>query len=395
MRSRTIVAALAVPLMAAGTLAFSASAASAATWQDTSIQVNYLHATATNPAVPAVTADAAKGTITVRPAAATDKLSLNSHASRLVRGVTVTVSGGAITLGGTVGQPPANSPIPVFAVINDTSPSGAVLAQIIRITDDPVHGTLALGSVYTDTPGAITRSYQVGGVQFAEPYVVTKPAAAPALDPAPAYSFGYAGLPQGIVNSPAGTLTVAGSTAAPGTYSSLGVVATDQYGAHAASVYQLVVHAHPVYVPGNYGDEVNPFGNGFDVYRQHQAVNTMIIGWTATKADPATHFIMEKGTLPGTVRFEYAPNGVATGLCVSDPGFDAAGTGLKDGLVLRGANNGPWQQWYQLANGTLKNAATSLVISPNGTGAQLRGTVSASPWGGSVYTWTDYAHLPG
>ena len=60
--------------------------------------------------------------------------------------------------------------------INDTSPSGAVLAQVIRFTDDPVHGTLALGSVYTDTPGAITRSYQVGGVQFAEPYVVTMPA---------------------------------------------------------------------------------------------------------------------------------------------------------------------------------------------------------------------------
>jgi hypothetical protein len=62
------------------------------------------------------------------------------------------------------------------------------------------------------------------------------------------------------------------------------------------------------------------------------------------------------------------------------PGFDAAGTGLKDGLVLRSANNGPWQQWYPQANGTLRNAATGLVISPNGTGAQLRGT--------------DYAHLP-
>ena len=224
--------------------------------------------------------------------------------------------------------------------------------------------------------------------------MLTKPAGAAVLDPAPAYSFGYPGLPEGIVNSSAGTLTVAGSTAAPGTYSPLGVVATDQYGARAASVYQLVVHAHPVYVPGNYGNEVNPFGNGFDVYRQHQAVNTMIIGWTATKADPATHFIREQGTLAGAVRFEYAPNGVATGLCVSDPGFDAAGTGLKDGLVLRSANNGAWQQWYQQANGTLRNAATGLVISPNGSGAQLRGTASASPWGGSAYTWTDYAHLP-
>ena len=42
--------------------------------------------------------------------------------------------------------------------------------------------------------------------------------------------------------------------------------------------------------PGNWGDKVNPFGNGFDV-RRHQAVNAIIAGWTVTKADPATHFI--------------------------------------------------------------------------------------------------------
>ena len=64
MRSRTIVAAVAAPLMAAGALAFSAGSASAATWQDTSIQVNLLHATATNPAAPAVAA-ASLGKITV------------------------------------------------------------------------------------------------------------------------------------------------------------------------------------------------------------------------------------------------------------------------------------------------------------------------------------------
>ena len=393
MKSRTIVAALAAPLMVAGTLAFAAGSASAATWQDTSIQVNRLHVTATNPAAPAVAATS-QGKITVTRAGAADALTVNSHASRLPRGVTATVTDGVLTLGGTIGMPPANRPIPAFVVVDDASPSGAVLAEIIKFSDDAVTGHLTLGSVYVDTPGAITRSYQVGGVQFAEPYVLTKPAGAAALDPAPAYSFGFPGLPAGIVNSKAGMLTVAGSTAAPGTYSSLGVIATDQYGAHAASVYQLVVHAQKVHVPGSYGDEVNPFGNGFDVYHQRAAINTMIVGWTATKADPATHFIREQGTLRGAVRFEYAPHGVATGLCVSDPGYDAAGTGLKHGLVLRSANTGAWQQWYPQANGTLRNAATGLVVSPNGTGAQLRGTASASTWGGSVYTWTDYAHLP-
>src|SRR5215469_11527974 len=147
--------------------------------------------------------------------------------------------------------------------------------------------------------------------------------------------------------------------------------------------------------PGNWGDEVNPFGNGFDVYGQKQAVNAVIAGWTATKADPATRFIRIPGTVRGAYRFDYAPGGVPTGLSVSEPGFDAAGTGLKDGLVLRASNTGPWQQFIPQPNGTLKNVATGLYVSPNGTGAQLRGTTAPSPWGGSVYTWIDYAHLPG
>ena len=55
--------------------------------------------------------------------------------------------------------------------------------------------------------------------------------------------------------------------------------------------------------------------------------------------------------------------------------------------------NGRGQVWDQ-PNGTLKNVATGLIISPNGTGAQLRGTTARTSWGGSVYTWTNYAHLP-
>ena len=395
MRSRTIVAALAAPLMAAGALMLSTGAADAATWQDTSIQVNQLHAEDTYPAAPAV-AVTSLGKIAVTRAAATDLLSVNSQASSLPGSVTATGSGAVITLSGGIVSPPTGPITGTLVVkVNDNEPGRAVLAEIIRFSEDPATGGLTLGSVYTDAPRPITRSYVTGGVQFAEPYVLTSTAGAAALDPAPAYGFAFPGLPQGIVHSQAGVLTVAGSTAAPGTYSSLGVIATDQYGAQTGSVCDLVVQAHKVNLPGNYGNEVNSFGNGFDVYRQHQAVNTKIVGWTATKADPATHFIREAGTIRGTYRFEYAPYGQATGLCVSDPGYDAAGTGLRDGLVLRAANNGPWQQWYVMADGTLSNAATHLVISPNGTGAQLRGTVHrASMWVGSIYTWTDYAHLP-
>ena len=147
--------------------------------------------------------------------------------------------------------------------------------------------------------------------------------------------------------------------------------------------------------PGTWGDEVNRFGNGFDVYGQRQAANTVIAGWTASKADPATHFVRVPGTVPGAYRFDYAPYGVPTGWSVSDPGYDAAGTGLTNGLVLRATNTGPWQQFIPQADGTLKNVATGLYVNPAGTGAQLRGGTAASPWGGSAYTWTIYTHLPG
>jgi peptidoglycan/xylan/chitin deacetylase (PgdA/CDA1 family) len=147
--------------------------------------------------------------------------------------------------------------------------------------------------------------------------------------------------------------------------------------------------------PGNLGDEINPSGNGFDVLGRRQAVNAVIVGWAATKADAATHFLRLPGTVPGAYRFEYAPNGAATGLSVADPGYDAAGTGLKDGLVLRASNTGRWQQFIPQPNGTLKNVGTGLYVNPNGTGAQLRGGTAPSPWGGSVFTWKDYAHLPG
>ena len=65
-----------------------------------------------------------------------------------------------------------------------------------------------------------------------------------------------------------------------------------------------------------------------------------------------------------------------------------------DGLILAVSNNGPWQQFIPQPNGTLKNVATGLIVSPHGAGAQLSGTIAPTPWGGSAYAWTDYAHLP-
>jgi hypothetical protein len=204
-------------------------------------------------------------------------------------------------------------------------------------------------------------------------------------------------LPAGLAFSTVTSGLLVPGTAVPGTYKYATVSGTEG-AATASETFSLTVQGHvvmPPPAPGNYGDEVNPYGNGFDVYQQHMAVNAIIAGWTATQADPATHFIRLPGTVSGAYQYEYAPYGTAVGLCVSDPGYDAAGTGLTNGLVLRGCNTGPWQQFTPQSNGTLVNVATGLVVSPNGTGAQLRGTVYPTPWGGSIYTWTDYAHLPG
>jgi len=206
-------------------------------------------------------------------------------------------------------------------------------------------------------------------------------------------AFSQSNLPAGLVS---GNPLVPGS-AFPRIYGGVVYTATDALGSTFSGTFSLHVFGYvvvPPPVPGNYGNMVNPFGNGFDVFQQHQAVNAIIAGWTATQADPATHFIRHPGTVPGAFTFEYAPYGIGTGLSVSDPGYDAAGTGLTNGLVLRASNNGPWQQFIPQPNGTLKNVATGLIISPNGTGAQLRGTAAPTPWGGSVYTWTDFAHLP-
>ena len=193
--------------------------------------------------------------------------------------------------------------------------------------------------------------------------------------------------------------TLTPGTAVPGTYN-YATVAAAENGASASDTFTLDVTGHKVFTvtPGNLGDQVNVFGNGFDVFQQHWAGNAPIAGWTATKGDPATHFVREPGADGNSshLRFEAVNGkGIATGLCVSMPGWDAAGTGVPTGLVLRGCNTGPWQEFTQSSAGIVTDVATGLIVNPDGTGAQLRGETTASPWGGSVYTWTDYAHLAG
>jgi hypothetical protein len=203
-------------------------------------------------------------------------------------------------------------------------------------------------------------------------------------------SFAEPNLPAGLVSGDP-VLSYVGGTAAPGTYDGVEVTATDADGAVLNGTFTLVVQANAV---SGYGDEVNRFGNGFDAYQQHQYPGAIIAGWTATQADPATHFILSTGTHQGAYQFEYAPKGTATGLCVSDPGGGWGSDPLRDGLILTDCNTGPWQQFIPQSDGTLKNVATGLYVNPNGTGAQLRGGTAPTPWGGSSYSWTDYSNLP-
>jgi len=351
--------------LVAGMAAFPANAA---TWQDTALSAFPVHADTFGGAGLA----AANGSSVIKLSGTGVTWSLHGTvpAGVSLSGTTISYSRGAI----------ANPP-EIVADATDSAGNAEALEIPVAIAADSIQVN---GTVVTVSLSALADANIAGNVKFS----------AVSSESANGISFAESALPAGLVSGDP-TLTYVGGTAAPGTYGGVKVAATDIDGAVLHGVFSLTVHANAVSPPGNYGDEVNPFGNGFDVYRQHQHAGAIIVGWTATKADPATHFLRLSGTHPGAVKFEYAPNGVASGLCVSDPGGGWASDPLPDGLILTACNNGPWQQFVPQSNGTLKNLATGLVVNPNGTGVQLRGSTAPTPWGGSVYTWTDQAHLPG
>jgi len=206
-----------------------------------------------------------------------------------------------------------------------------------------------------------------------------------------AITYAESSLPTGL--SSGNPLTYSGGTAVPGTYTNVKATATDSDGAALNGTFSLTVDGN-VAVVSTYGNYVNKFGNGFDSYQQHEYAGAIIAGWTATQADPATHFLLNTGTHSGAIQLEYAPDGSGSGLCVSDPGGGWSSDPLPDGLILADCNTGPWQQFVPQSNGTLKNVATGLYVNPDGTGAQMRGESSTVSWGGAVYTWTAETSLP-
>jgi hypothetical protein len=382
-----------LPLLG-GALAVGATArpASAQTFQDTALQAfNLTQPTTTTAAVvngvasgtgkgSTLTFTAPSGEVLTTPSftAGTTDASLTTHTTASL----VLMSGGTATGSGKL----------TFTIASASSAIGCSATETVMVNESG--GALGESATPTSTTSekvtvSVFNNNATGTVEFS---ATVTPASC-------AVTFSQSNLPPGLTS---GNPLVPGS-AAPRTgsnfYDGVRYTVTDSLGStFTGGTFDLYVFGHEVVPPppppGNFGDEVNPFGNGFDVFQQHQAVNAIIAGWTATQADPATHFLRHAGTVSGAFQFEYAPHGSGTGLCVSDPGFDAAGTGLTDGLVLRGCNTGPWQQFVPRSNGALENVATGLFVNPNGTGAQLRGGTAPVSWGGSAYTWTDFAHLP-
>ena len=383
-----------LPLLG-GALAVGATAlpASAQTFQDTALQAFNLTqpTTTTGAVVNGVASGTGKGSTLSFTAPSgevftTPSFTIGSTDASLT---THTVTSLVLTSGGTV----TGSGKLTFTIASASSTVGCSATETVMVSESG--GALGESATPTSTTSetvtvSVFNNNTTGAVQFS---ATVTPASCPV-------TFSESNLPPGLTS---GNPLVPGS-AAPRTgdnfYPGVRYTVTDSLGTtFTGGTFDLHVFGHtvtpPPPPPGNFGDEVNPFGNGFDVFQQHQAVNAVIAGWTATQADPATHFLRHAGTVSGAFQFEYAPHGSGTGLCVSDPGFDAAGTGLTDGLVLRGCNTGPWQQFVPQSNGALENVATRLFVNPNGIGAQLRGGTAPVSWGGSAYTWTDFAHLPG
>lgn len=200
----------------------------------------------------------------------------------------------------------------------------------------------------------------------------------------PITAWSASNLPAGLTISSNGV--VSGTPTASQT-NTVTVTATDSGGTSGSASFSWTTSTATLPPPppplSTYGNYVNPFGNGFNAFQQHAGYNSRVAGWPATQHDPASHFLrLNEGP---NFRLEYAPNGVGTGWCVSNPGDNL--------LRFRLCNGNIWQQFYT-SGGYIHSAVNNGFVNPTGTGGQLVVGGAPSPWGGSKYTWRDFSSLP-
>lgn len=100
-------------------------------------------------------------------------------------------------------------------------------------------------------------------------------------------------------------------------------------------------------------------------------LNNPVNAWPNTVNGGPQDWLRTQPVSTSYYRYEYAPNGVGSGYCASDPG-------APDRIVLRTCNTMHWQEFQPEAGNTLIDVATGLKVQDNGQGVQLTGTSSAT-----------------
>ena len=104
---------------------------------------------------------------------------------------------------------------------------------------------------------------------------------------------------------------------------------------------------------------------------QGTAANNKVIGWPNSTSDPGTDWaqLAFGGNAANGVMWIYAPNGIISNMCASDPGNNL--------VVLRQCNGSNWQRWIatpvsgQAGFQTWTNRATHKILQSGAKGAQL------------------------
>jgi hypothetical protein len=104
---------------------------------------------------------------------------------------------------------------------------------------------------------------------------------------------------------------------------------------------------------------------------QGTATDTKVIGWPNSTSDPGVDWVNLAfgGSSANGVMWIYAPNGIISNMCASDPGNSL--------VVLRVCNGSNWQRWIPTAVSgqagffTWTNRATHKILQSGARGAQL------------------------